>query len=147
MHQLEALCYDIGLLKLSQKKIKHWFDQGDTTRLIFAAKKGFFPIRLLCIELMSGMMTDQKVYTQLKSMIDDPVDTVSEAAIALFENDNDQRLKTQIKAARKKRKNKAKIRSKSKRSYPSFIQEGPTRPSDRLMERLRQQQWDNHPPF
>lgn len=146
MHPLELFCYQKGLLRLSFVKIKRWHERKDIARLIYAAQHGIYYLRLHCINYLSTYKDDQGVNDQLRHMIDDPVSSVSEAAIALFDKSTDKELKAQIKAARKLRKQKEKS-YKSGRTFPPFGQEGPQRPSDRLLGMLRDHQGMNHPPF
>ena len=82
-------------------------------------------------------------------MISDDVQVVSEAAIKVLENTANSELKELINRTRKEWKIK-KAKKKPAKPYMANIQfDSPEklRPSDRLMNRLRDQQSANHLPF
>lgn len=149
MNKLESFLYQHRILKLSENKLEKWYREEQLEKLFFAAENGMFNIRLKCVKLLSNRISKSEVKTLLTSMISDEVEIVSEAAIKSLEPSVTPELAELIERIRKERKTK-KRKEKHMKSHLANIQfgdSGKTRPSERLMNTLRDQQRTNEPPY
>ncbi len=107
-----------------------------------------YNIRLKCIEFLATRTTQSDIKTLLTSLISDEVEIVSEAAIKVLEPSATPELITLIEETRKEQI--ARKKKKRTNSYIANVQFGDTgkpRPSERLMNTLRDQQRTNEPPY
>jgi len=148
MNLIERFFYQNGIMKFNEVKLDRWNRSESIDKIIFAAKNGMYNIRLKCIKLLSDRLTQTEVKTLLTSMILDNIEVVSEAAIKALEATASTELNKQIQEIRKERK--AREKDNKVKSYMANIQfrdTGKARPSERLMNRLRDQQRANQPPY
>lgn len=149
MNIIERFLYSRQILKLNEKKLQKWHRKESIDKLIFAARNGIYSIRIMCIEFLNERINEPKVKNLLISMISDDVEIVAEAAIRALENDSTDEINKLIEQTRKNWKNKKK--KKKRITYHKvnveFGEKGKTRPSERLMNRLRDQQRTNEPPY
>lgn len=149
MNPVERFLYRHQILTLTERKLERWNKNESIDELIFAANNGIYNIRLRCIEFLSGRTSEPKIKSLLISMISDDVEIVSKAAIEVLEDSATPELMEVIKQTRKTWRDKKK-RKKRISPHLSNIQFGETskgRPSERLMDRLREQQRSNEPPY
>ncbi|UII25744.1 hypothetical protein LVD15_20910 [Fulvivirga maritima] len=146
MNRVESYLYKRKFLKFTEAKLAAWNEGGCIDNLIFAAENGMFNIRYTCIKLLSSKLDQSKVKYLLITMIRDDVELVSEAAIEALKPCIDSNISKLIEEVRSQRK----INKMAKNPYLSnigFHEELKERPSDRLMNRLKEQQRVNHPPY
>ncbi|PWL29056.1 hypothetical protein [uncultured Roseivirga sp.] len=149
MNRIEAFLYQHQILKLSERKLERWNKIEAVNKLIFAARNGIFHIRLKSVELLSNKASKPEIESLIISMISDDVQVVSEAAMKVLENTSNSELKELIKRTKKEWKMK-KAKKKLGAPYMANTHFGDSeklRPRDRLMQRLRDQQQANQPPY
>ena len=147
MNPIEQYFYRIGLFKFSEEKLTKWADQDRIDKIVYASKNGLFQIKLKCVALLIPHADDPLITEQLKHMIMDEIEVVSEAAIQHFEKSEDIALQEKISAIRERRAIKKKREQIVISSNLHFDQKGKAKPSERLMNRLRDQRSANEPPY
>ena len=148
MNSLERFLYLNRIFKISEKKLKSWDRRQLTDKIIFAAQKGIYNIRIKAIGLLSPLKDEPKVRTQLIKMISDEVELVSEAAIAVLEPTANSEIQMFIDSTRAKwrevRERETRTANAANLQFKNF---GREKPSERLMNILREQQKTNEPPY
>ncbi|XOV66941.1 MAG: HEAT repeat domain-containing protein [Fluviicola sp.] len=136
---LSSILIKTGYKRVNEKWLNKQFARGKVDAIEYALRKGHYDVRQLAVEYL-GDLDSKKSIPLLISTIDDPVSSVSEAAMNSLEKiGTDLATKSRIQEKRaywKKHKSKVEIKDRSPEN--KFTPERKDRPSRKSFENLKQ---------
>ena len=152
MKKILSFLYRTKLLKINPSKVLFWTENNKPHKLILALEYGTYDVRKYAIEGLCRLKYENTINILL-SLIDDPIQLVSEAAmqgLTSLTKGVDENINIKIDQKKqywKNQNNKAKNRKLQYISNLSFNNNEKESSSQRLEKRYKQQRDSNHPPF